>query len=252
MLSKISRRNFLAATAGLPALRTFGAKPAGHAIGAIVFDALVLFDLRPVQRIAEVRFPGNGAALFKEWKTRQFEYAWLRTITHQYVDFWRITEDALIAAAGAMKLHLDGEDRDALLAHYLDLQPWPDVKPGLELLKKAGLKLAVLSNFTGEMLRHSELTSLFDHVLSTEIARTYKPAPQAYRLAVDALNVHRDAILFAASAAWDSAGAKAFGFPTIWVNRSQSPWEISGPMPDYAAENLVGLIDTVGLKKVGD
>ena len=249
MLKKISRRNFLAATAGVPALAAFRAKPAGQAIAGITFDALVLFDLRPVERVAEEHFPGNGTALFREWKTRQFEYAWLRTITHQYVDFWRITQDALIAAADVLKLRLDGDDRDALLARYLDLQPWPDVKESLELLKQAGLRLAVLSNFTGEMLRRAELTSLFDDVLSTEIGRTYKPAPSAYQLAVDALSMDRGAILYAASAPWDSAGAKAFGFPTIWVNRSQSPWEQVGAMPDYTAGNLAGLIEVLRLKE---
>jgi len=39
------------------------------------------FDPRPVFALAEELFPGEGAELSNAWRTRQFEYAWLRTLT---------------------------------------------------------------------------------------------------------------------------------------------------------------------------
>ena len=47
-------------------------------------------------------FPGKGAELSNAWRTRQFEYTWLRTMSGRYADFWHVTEEALIFAA---KLH---------------------------------------------------------------------------------------------------------------------------------------------------
>jgi 2-haloacid dehalogenase len=44
-------------------------------------------------------------------------------------------------------------------------------------------------------------------------------------MAVDAPKLRREEILFAAFGGWDAAGAKAFGFPTFWVNRMGSPLE---------------------------
>ena len=38
-------------------------------------------------------FPSKGAELSNAWRTRQFEYTWLRTISRSYADFWKVTED---------------------------------------------------------------------------------------------------------------------------------------------------------------
>jgi 2-haloacid dehalogenase len=42
-------------------------------------------------------------------------------------------------------------------------------------------------------------------------------------MAVDAQKLRRDEIVFGAFAGWDAAGAKAFGYPTFWVNRMKQP-----------------------------
>ena len=56
---------------------------------------------------------------------------------------------------------------------------------------------------------------MFEQVLSSDRAKTYKPDPRAYQLGVDALQVKREEILFVAFAGWDAAGAKLFGYPTF-------------------------------------
>jgi 2-haloacid dehalogenase len=43
-------------------------------IKAIAFNALPIFDPRPVCALAEQLFPGKGAELSSAWRTRQFEY----------------------------------------------------------------------------------------------------------------------------------------------------------------------------------
>ena len=47
----------------------------------------------------------------------------------------------------------------------------------------------------------------------------YKPDPRVYRLAVDELKVEKSKIAFQSSNAWDAAGANAYGFNVVWVNR---------------------------------
>ncbi|GIT72828.1 MAG: hypothetical protein Ct9H300mP28_26420 [Pseudomonadota bacterium] len=29
------------------------------------------------------------------WRTKQLEYTWLRSLMQRYVDFWKVTQDAL-------------------------------------------------------------------------------------------------------------------------------------------------------------
>ena len=108
------------------------------------------------------------------------------------------------------------------------------------------MRLAFLSNFTRDMLdqciKSAGLDGLFEHVLSTDQAKTYKPDPRAYQLAIDALKLKRDQILFVAFAGWDAAGGKWFGYPTYWVNRLKLPMEELHTRPDGSGESLSDLV----------
>jgi 2-haloacid dehalogenase len=213
---------------------------------AVAFDAFPVFSPAPVVSRAEALFPGRGSALTDEWRLRQFEYAWLRLLSRRYADFWQVTQDALVFAARKLTLELDPDKRAALMNTFLELVPWPDVVPALDSLAKSGLRLAFLSNFTARMLDanlgRSGLSVRFDRVLSTDRAKTYKPDPRAYGLGTEALRLRREEILFVAHAGWDAAGAKAFGYPTFWVNRTGLPPEELGTMPDGVGRDLADLV----------
>ena len=59
-------------------------------IKAIAFDGFTTFDPRSVSALAEELFPGRGSELSNLWRTRQFEYTWLRTVCGHYADFGRL------------------------------------------------------------------------------------------------------------------------------------------------------------------
>ena len=80
-------------------------------IKAIAFDGFTTFDPRSVFALAEQLFPGRGPELSNAWRTRQFEYTWLRTVCGHYADFWKVTEDALVFATNMLKLELGLEKR---------------------------------------------------------------------------------------------------------------------------------------------
>jgi 2-haloacid dehalogenase len=250
MTTPLDRRAFLGLTAGAVAGTFFEPAPLSAAsakaqVRAVAFDAFPIFDPRPVLALAEELFPGKGTELSKVWRTRQFEYAWLRTVAGHYADFWQVTEEALKFAARTAKVDLDSQKRAQLMDAYLELKTWPDVPHALASLKAAGIRLAFLSNFSKRMLeagiKSSGLAGTFEHVLSTDEVKQFKPARRAYQMAVDAFGLKREAILFAAFAGWDAAGAKWFGYPTVWVNRLQSPAEELAVMPDATCHDLMEL-----------
>jgi len=221
----------------------------GWSVKAVAFDALTTLDPRPVFALAENLFPGKGADLAAAWRTRQFEYTWLRTISRRYIDFWQVTEDALVFAANMLKLNLTGNQRVRLMDTYLAIRCWPDAPAALRALKDKGTRLAFLSNWTVEMLeagiRNSGLEQVFDHVLSTDRVGAFKPDPRAYQMGVDAFGLKREEILFAAFGGWDAAGAKAFGYPTFWVNRQNQPAEELGVKADHAGATLDDLVRSI-------
>lgn len=247
----MNRRKFLAAAVASAAASAIPAWSATRSIKAVAFDGLALFDPRPIFALAEQFFPGKGASLVATWRGRQFDYTWLRTIIGSYVDFLQVTDEALAFAAQAEKISITTEQRQRLLAGFMNMQAWPDVVPILKSLKKRGLGLAPLTDFTVPMLeagiRNSDLGGVFDHLLSTDLVKAYKPDPRSYQMGVDAFGLHREEIAFVAFGGWDAAGAKTFGYPTIWVNRLGVPTEHLGVGPDTIASNFEALPGFVGL-----
>lgn len=116
-----------------------------------------------------------------------------------------------------------------------------------------GIRMAFLSNFTAAMLdaavKNSGLEGIFEAHLSTDRVRAYKPDPRAYQMAMDTFGLPRGEIVFAAFGGWDAAGAKSFGYPTFWINRTSLPVEELGVAPDAIGDNLNDLVRFVRSKK---
>lgn len=247
---KPTRRDFLKLATGVAAagvLPQAGAatRSAPRKIKAVAFDAFPIYDPRPVFALAESLFPGKGKALGRLWRSRQFEYQWLRVLGNRYEDFWKATEDGLVFAARNLGLKLTAARRERLMGAYLELKVWPDVPSGLRALRDAGIRLAFLSNMTPGMLqtnaRRAGIEHYFEHLISTDRAKTYKPDTRAYQLGVDILSLKREEIVFAPFAGWDMAGAKWFGYPTFWVNRARFQAEELGAVPDGMGTDLQAL-----------
>lgn len=248
----VRRRRFLSlAAAALAAPTVLGrrnvARAAPRRFEAVLFDGFPVIDPRPVAKRAEDLFPGSGGALMDGWRSRQFEYTWLRTLSGSYVDFGRVTEDALVFAARQQKLDLTPEKKAALLHAFLELGAWPDAAAALGALRGAGLRLAFLSNMTAPMLdaavSNAGLRGTFEPHLSTDRVQAYKPDPRAYRMGLDAFKVERERLLFVASAGWDAAGARQFGYPTFWVNRGGLPSEELGVVADATGSGMPALVE---------
>jgi len=245
----VTRRDFVRLAATGIVAASIGAAPKSAStmppIKAVAFDAFAVFDPRPILTLGQELFAAQGAELVNEWRVRQFQYCWLRVTEGRYVDFWRVTNDALTFAGKKLRITISARQRERLMNAYLELKAWPDATPALAGLKKSGYRLALLSNFTANMLagciKSAGLDQTFGDVLSTDQVRSYKPDPRAYQLGVDAMKLTREEIAFVAFAGWDAAGAKAFGYRTFWVNRLKQPPEELGDLPDATADDLSSL-----------
>jgi 2-haloacid dehalogenase len=259
MVHVVSRRAFLgmasasvfaaACRAESPPPSSASPSPGPSRIRAVAFDLFTLFDPRTVLRVADTVVPGRARALCEAWQARQFEYTWIRACAGRYVDFRSVTEESLVYAAGAQRVELSEGARATLTGAYERLDPWPDTRAALEALKRAGLVLAPLTNFSPSMIENllasAGMRGSFDAILSTDRVRTYKPDPRAYELGPRMLGVPREAIAFAAFGGWDAAGARWYGYPTFWVNRLGVPKEELSPGADGAGSTLGELVTWV-------
>jgi 2-haloacid dehalogenase len=218
---------------------------------AIAFDAFVLFNPAAVVDAA-VRLVGNDARAFVEAASaRIFAYSWYYTSAGRYAPFPDLAADAFRFTANASQLKLTDGDIEALVRAYSSLGIWPDVPAALETLRRHRLKLALLSNLSDAMLRANLSTNrigtYFTRVLSTDQVRQFKPAPEAYALGPEALQLSRSEIGFAASASWDASGARWFGFPTAWINRNHAAPDPAYSHPDLVRDGMAGVLELAGI-----
>src|SRR5260370_32372577 len=151
-------------------------------IKALAFDAYgTLFDVFSVTALCEQLFPGKGNQLAQIWRAKQLQYSLMRSLMGRHRDFWGLTEDGMVFAAKNLNLDLTADKKKQLMRADFSLAAFSDVKPGLEALKKQGVKLAILSNVEPKMLEAAATSAgipdLLDDVITTDVAKIYKGSP---------------------------------------------------------------------------
>ncbi|HVP09095.1 MAG TPA: haloacid dehalogenase type II, partial [Burkholderiales bacterium] len=130
----------------------------------------------------------------------------------------RMILDGLLGRFGLEGLTEDELDNLNRVWHRLD--PWPDARKGLALLKRRHV-IATLSNgnvaLLVNMARHGRLP--WDAVLSAELFRHYKPDPEAYLGAASMLGFEPSEVMMVAAHKDDLRAAQACGLATAFVAR---------------------------------
>lgn len=221
------------------------------AIRACVFDAYgTLFDVHSAVGRHRARLGELADAVSQQWRSKQLEYTWLRSLMGCHTDFWQVTTDALDYALAVRKID-DPALRDDLLQAYLELDAYPEVPSVLRQLKQAGLHTAILSNGEPVMLdagaRSAGISDLLDDILSVESVGIYKPDPRVYQLACDRFELAPEQISFQSSNAWDAVGAAAFGYKVAWCNRFAQHREFLPAQPHAEISSLDQLPALLGI-----
>jgi len=220
-------------------------------IKACVFDAYgTLFDFNSAVNKYRDRLGSHADQVSALWRTKQLEYTWLRSLMKKHKDFWQVTQDALDYALDACDMR-DEALREDLIGAYMKLDCYPDVPETLRILKRNGLKLAILSNGSPVMLeaavKSSGIEDLFDRILSVEEVGVYKPDPRVYRLAEHSLKVPIHNIVFLSANSWDAVGAASAGLKVTWINRFGQRRERLPAQPDREIRLLSELTKVLGL-----
>lgn len=203
-----------------------------------VFDAYgTLFDVHSAASRYRDEIGDKWGSLSQLWRSKHLEYSWIHAQTGRHVSFWTLAERSLdyaIAATGGIP---DGL-RDKLLKAYRTLSAYPEVPDVLSDLRNAGAKLAILTNGDRDMIddavASAGLGGMLDEIITVHEAGIYKPNAPVYRLACDRFGLRPEEIAFQSSNRWDIAGAKAFGFTCMWINRYGLPDEY----PDMPADRV--------------
>ena len=127
--------------------------------------------------------------------------------------------EELIEKFGLPNLHESDKHYLTNIWHRLDL--WPDVREGLKRMRQ-NFTVAPLSNGNVALLtnlsKHAHLR--WDCILSSELARHYKPDSAVYITAANLLGLTTNQIMMVAAHNSDLLAAQAAGYRTAFVYRT--------------------------------
>jgi len=100
------------------------------------------------------------------------------------------------------------------------LDPWPDVVPGLTLMKRGHIIAPCSNGSIGLIARLAKYAGLpWDAIVGADIAQDYKPKPITYLASCEALTCAPDTVMMVAAHNDDLAASRAAGLKTAFVPR---------------------------------
>lgn len=193
-------------------------------VRALVFDVFgTLVDWRSTiaQAFRDGGLASDPEELADAWRGRLWPItAEVNKGTRAWGNFDELQLATLDDLLAERQLELPSEARRQLVAAWHTLDPWPDVRDGLEGLRRERV-VAALSNghvaLLIDLARHGDLQ--FDCLISAEMARAYKPAPEVYLTAVRLLGMQPDEVMLVAAHPFDLKGARRAGLRTAFIDR---------------------------------
>lgn len=231
-------------------------------VKALVFDVFgTVVDWR-TSIIRELEAFGAQKGIFADWAAFTDDWRGLYQPSMEEVRSgrrpWTILDvlhreslETLLASYGITGL--SEAEKEHINKVWHRLTPWPDSVPGLQRLKSRYL-IGTLSNgnvgLLAWMAKNAGLP--WDVILGAEVARAYKPLPEAYLRTAEILGLRPEQMMLVAAHNDDLAAAAEQGYATAFVAR---PAEY-GPRQtkdfkadrnwDVVTDSFLGLADALG------
>lgn len=229
-------------------------KPANRIFQAILFDVgWTLTFIEPErQEILGISLGKRGFivrqdeidAAHREASHYYEMHRWLPESVADLASFWRRYYQVLLG-------HLSIDSPDLPEAFYQEakagmrVQLYPETLPVLAELRRLGLKIGAVSNWSTDLPEKLEslgLLPFLDTLVVSDIVGFHKPQPQIFELALDSLQVPAEATLHVGDD-WDAdvEGARSVGITPVWLDRKRGTRRTDA----LCVHALVGLLPLV-------
>ena len=198
--------------------------------------------------LKEKGWDGSPNSFVTWWRRTHFENSMIDALLDRgHTPYRQIGHRAVSHVMDRCGISYSQEEVRWLVAEIEKLKPFPDVIAALEKLRRAGYKLAILSNGDPDMLQAAgpHIGFPFDHVISVQEAGYFKPHWKTYATAEARIGLDRSSILFVANHAFDCIGAKAYGMRTAFIDRRKRPFGETPHQPDLIVSDFAELAATL-------
>ena len=176
-----------------------------------------------IQREVQERYPGvDGDAFARAWRSG-YKPAMARVMSGELGwtlidDLHRMILDQILPDFGMD--HLGEDERRDLNRVWHRLDAWPDSVQGLTRLKRKYTICSLSNGNIGLLTNMAKRAGLpWDCVLSAEVFRAYKPAPETYLGVARVFDLAPAQVMLVAAHHDDLAGARACGLRTAYIER---------------------------------
>lgn len=178
-------------------------------------------------------------------------------LLEKYQDFSIVTRNSLHHTLAEHGVSLDNQQTEKLMESYDNLSTFPDVEPALKrLAENPDITCVVFSNGTKSMVSNSvhqsddlkPLSSVFKDLVTVDVVRTFKPAPEVYKYLAQRLDMAgKESDMWLVSGnPFDVCGARAVGMQAAWVDRAGNGWQDQmGGEPTVVVRQLSEVADAV-------
>jgi 2-haloacid dehalogenase len=133
-------------------------------------------------------------------------------------------------------------------------KPWPDTVKALHRLQER-FHLCIISNVDDDLFvaTQPKLEVKFDHIVTAQQARAYKPSLKIFELALNRIGVPARRLLHVGQSIYhDVLPAQSLGLATVWVNRPSARKGVGAVKatqgrPDLEVSSLADLVGETGL-----
>lgn len=183
--------------------------------------------------------------VLREWFAQLVMYSMSATLADSYVNFSTLAQGVLRMVGDIHRVDVSDDDARRLKSGLLTMPAYPEVAEGLVMLRDNGFRLATLTNSPPNpdgltALQSSGLSEFFEHQLSVDACRAFKPSPAVYRYVCETLGVAPADCMMVAAHVWDTLGAQNVGFSAALITRPDNPpLPVEGlPQPDIVVGDV--------------
>ncbi len=208
------------------------------------FGTLLSGGIEAIYRTCEEIVENNSLDMTSREFLKIWDGHYKKLLGGEFITIWKANEVSLKRTYRELGIEDQTEDYlEKMYASWFEAKLYEDASESLPRLKN--VTKCMLSNADEHLLDvvMSRNGLHFEHSVSSERARAYKPYPEIFEFALNEVGCDRDeAVMVGDSQTSDIVGAKRMGIPVIWINRIGEDIHEDVPEPDYEAKDILDML----------
>lgn len=220
----------------------------------IVLDVYeTLLDMSECER--KINLLTDSKRGYTLWLELFMQYCFANNSFERFDDFISIAKATLQMTAYKLGRTIHDSEINDVMQLLKHLPVHEEVGENLSRLNDMGYTIIGLTNapekIVCDRMERTGLISYFEHVLSCETVKKYKPHQIPYQWAAQKINKSLNEMLMVTAHGWDIAGAANVGMNTAFLKRGRQLLYPLAPAPDIICKNLSELVGILENERQG-